>query len=112
MTLQRFNGLEAVISETPGSAWWEECHIKIETLDPIFSIQIPDENCWDDTPEELIIYKGKDGFGIFHEIPDGYSEYTYDPYTIKKYYQNCDWDWFFNFGLDQSQRDLLNGFKP
>ncbi len=113
MSFRLFNKLELV--NAPKDLDWNQ-KFKIEyiaeaDLEKIFEIEIEDDNIWD-ANIEFAIYKGPDGFGLYHKIPDGYSSYTYDPDVTERYYQNCDWDWFFNFGLDQEQRDLLNGFKP
>lgn len=113
MYLYRFNGLDPV--RAPENTPWQERH-KIETiseneLERIFGVEIEEDNIWGQN-EEFAIYKGKDGFGVYHEVPGGYSSMTYDPQTIERYYENCDWEWFVNFGLDQEQRDLLDGFKP
>lgn len=114
MTLNRFNKLDRV--RAPEGTSWDERHpieyIKTDELEQIYEVQIAQENIWDDTPEVFIVYKGKDGFGFFHEDPGGYSEYTYDPEVMRHYYHNCDWNWFINLGLTDNQRDLLKGFKP
>lgn len=66
------------------------------------------ENIWDNTPETLEIYIGKDGIGFEHVVPDGYSEYTYDPQTTRNYYVGADLDWFIRNALDESQREMLS----
>lgn len=83
---------------------YSQMSINVKT---VVEVIIPDENIWDNTPERLTIYIGKDGIGFDHEVPGGYSEYTYDPDTTSNYYVGADLDWFLRFGLDSGLRSML-----
>jgi hypothetical protein len=58
----------------------------------------------------LTIFATKEGIGFDYEYPAGYSEYTYDPDTMRKFYITHDVDWFFRLGLDADQRNMVTSY--
>lgn len=65
------------------------------------------DNCWD-ADENLEIFATKEGIGFRHEVPAGYSSYTYDPEVTVKFYKGASLEWFLSQGLDEDQRDMLD----
>lgn len=76
------------------------------SVDETVEINQPDDNIWEQ-PEQLRIYVGKDGIGYEHEVPGGYSEYTYDPDVTSNFYVGADLDWFLRLGLDSNLHSML-----
>lgn len=66
----------------------------------------PDDNIWD-ADIKFSVFANKEGIGFAHEIPGGYSEYTYDPERTTKFYIGATLDWFIMFGLDTDEREFL-----
>lgn len=98
-SLRVFNGLEKTDS-----------YVYMRDLIQKYRIEVENENIWDNTPVVFEVYTHKEipGFGVYYEIPAGYSSYTYDPETTEIFYKDATWEWFLKFGLDQEQRRLLH----
>lgn len=79
---------------------------------------IPQENQWNDAPEEITIFWCEYGFGLYNEIPDGYGSWTYAPEVTSIIYPDCDFEYFCNMHLTQDQREYIDfeywgdKFKP
>lgn len=83
--------------------------IHIDECTLLHRVEGSDDNIWE-SPEVLEIYTHPTikGFGVCHEIPEGYSEYTYDPDTTMKFYIDAYWEWFWKLGLTEDQRKMLH----
>lgn len=103
--LRLYQGLDPVKAQD-----WIDETIDPDKLTEIFSMEVEDDNIWDSN-EQIRIYKGTEdnpGYGVYHEIPGGYSEFTYDPDTTERFYKGATWDWFYRYGLDEDLRSHVS----
>lgn len=80
--------------------------VEADNLELILEYTEPRTNEWH-ADYKLEIYQGPNGFGLYEEVPGGYSPYTYEPFCTMCYYDDVDFDWFLRYALDSDQRYLV-----
>ena len=80
--------------------------VETNNLELIFNYTEPRQNEWH-ADYKLEIYQGPNGFGLYEEIPQGYTKSTYELFRTMCYYDDVDFDWFLRYALDSDQRYLV-----